>query len=87
MQKFSVYCSDQICYEESFCIMYSYTPIDPNGEAFRFATSRRGDQHLKETSTINIEVFGEAMSTLNGVFDFWCDVTSELFDKKMETQS
>ena len=68
-------------------ILTDFTEIDASGEVFRFPESRRGEKYLEDTSFINIEVFGEVMSTLHEVFEFWFNITSELFDAKMETQN
>ncbi|MBK7600318.1 MAG: hypothetical protein IPJ07_18095 [Acidobacteria bacterium] len=68
-------------------ILADFTEIDPSGEVFRFPESRRGQKHLEETSIINVEVFAQAMATLDEIFDFWFHVTSELFDGKMDAQN
>jgi len=63
-------------------IVNDFIAIDPNGEAFRFPASRKGQQSLEEMSNISIVVLAEYMKTTHETFDFWCDTFNELWNGK-----
>jgi hypothetical protein len=65
-------------------ILDDFVEIDPSGEVFRFPESRDGSRFLQDTSHINLLVFGQAMESLQEIFDFWFDTLTQLWDYKCE---
>jgi hypothetical protein len=58
--------------------------IDPNGETFRYPEARDGTPHLRDTSLINVEVFGEEMAFLALFFEGSCFWADQLLEHKFE---
>lgn len=65
-------------------ILDDFVKIDPSGEVFRFPESREGDLFLHDIAHINLLVFGQAMQSLQEIFEFWFDTLDQLWDFKCE---
>lgn len=50
--------------------------IDPNGETFRYPTSRKGVHHLRDWKLINLGVLLDQIEFAEGFFD-WCDCMAD----------
>ncbi len=58
-------------------ILSDFVELDPGGEVFRFPKDRSGNMFLQNTTLINVDVLGTAMTELGDILDWWC---SEVFD-------
>jgi mRNA-degrading endonuclease RelE of RelBE toxin-antitoxin system len=48
--------------------------IDATGETFRYAQDKKGNNHLQETSHINLKLFSEAMENIKETFIYWNNI-------------
>ena len=63
-------------------ILIDFLAIDPEGQAFRYPTSNRGEMHLEKLSCINIGVLEEAIEFISKAFDYWFSMTNELIERQ-----
>jgi hypothetical protein len=58
--------------------------FDPNGEVFRFPSSRDGTQHLEDVALINLKVVADTAHVAEEIVDFWNSQAQDIFQDLLE---
>ena len=65
-------------------VIRQFTEIDPYGEEFRFPYSLKGELHLKNTDSINLEALTISMNRLRRCFDIWEKATDDFIEAEIQ---
>ena len=85
LERNAVFDPEQKLIEEINEILNQLVEIDPQGQTFRFPTSTRGEQHLRQVQHINLVVFWSGMEKVNETFEHWFRQVKEIQDTQQRT--